>query len=289
MLSAEKNKMLTQVGPGTPMGEFLRRYWQPIAGASEFDTIAIKPMRLLGEDLVLYKDLGGRFGLIDRQCPHRRADLLLRHGRGNRHPLHLSRLADGRGRPLHRAAVRRHRQSGQLSRQGVARSRPIRCANCAGLLWTYMGPQPAPELPVWEAFTWPNGFREIVTADSPVQLVPVPGELRAIRCISNGCTTTGALRLRGERRPVRRTPPQAEIRRVRSRLHLQPRARRRRREHIQLDRRAGRALADRLLSRRPFRMARAGRRREYAVSMSWFFVRVPKGREPYVQKRVPTW
>ena len=75
MLSPEKNRMLTQVGPGTPMGELLRRYWMPIGGASELDETPIKPMRLLGEDLVLYKDNGGRFGLIDRHCPHRRADL----------------------------------------------------------------------------------------------------------------------------------------------------------------------------------------------------------------------
>ena len=75
MLSAEKNRLLTQVGPGTPMGDLLRRYWMPIGGTSELDTIAIKPIRLLGEDLVLYKDLGGRFGLLDRHCPHRRADL----------------------------------------------------------------------------------------------------------------------------------------------------------------------------------------------------------------------
>ena len=56
MLSAEKNRLLTQVGPGTPMGELLRRYWMPIGGASEFDENPIKPIRLLGEDLVLYKD-----------------------------------------------------------------------------------------------------------------------------------------------------------------------------------------------------------------------------------------
>ncbi|HZD20412.1 MAG TPA: Rieske 2Fe-2S domain-containing protein, partial [Burkholderiales bacterium] len=75
MLSAEKNRLLTQVGPGTPMGELLRRYWMPIGGASEFDDTPIKPIRLLGEDLVLYKDQGGRFGLLERHCPHRRADL----------------------------------------------------------------------------------------------------------------------------------------------------------------------------------------------------------------------
>jgi 5,5'-dehydrodivanillate O-demethylase len=75
VLSAEKNRLLTQVGPGTPMGELLRRYWQPIGGASELDTVSIKPIRLLGEDLVLYRDRGGRFGLVDRHCSHRRADL----------------------------------------------------------------------------------------------------------------------------------------------------------------------------------------------------------------------
>jgi 5,5'-dehydrodivanillate O-demethylase len=77
VLSAENNRLLTEVGPGTPMGDYLRRYWMPIAGVTELDQIAIKPMRLLGEDLVLYRDGGGTFGLIDRQCPHRRADLAL--------------------------------------------------------------------------------------------------------------------------------------------------------------------------------------------------------------------
>src|SRR4029077_6151306 len=57
------------------MGELLRRYWMPIGGASELDTNPIKPIRLLGEDLVLYKDLGGQYGLLDRHCPHLRADL----------------------------------------------------------------------------------------------------------------------------------------------------------------------------------------------------------------------
>ena len=63
MLTAEKNDLLTRVGPGTPMGALLRRYWQPIGGASELDKNPIKPIRLLGEDLVLYRDRGGRFGL----------------------------------------------------------------------------------------------------------------------------------------------------------------------------------------------------------------------------------
>ena len=56
MLSADKNQQLTRVGPGTPMGELLRRYWMPIGGASELDDNPIKAIRLLGEDLVHTRD-----------------------------------------------------------------------------------------------------------------------------------------------------------------------------------------------------------------------------------------
>ena len=75
MLSEARNKLLTEVGPGTRMGALLRRYWQPIAAVSELDDTATKAVRLMGEDLVLYKDLSGRYGLLDRHCPHRSADL----------------------------------------------------------------------------------------------------------------------------------------------------------------------------------------------------------------------
>ena len=76
MLTAEENKRLTQVGPGTPMGELMRRYWHPVAGAIELKDTATKSVRILGEDLVLYKDRSGTLGLIDESCPHRRINLL---------------------------------------------------------------------------------------------------------------------------------------------------------------------------------------------------------------------
>ena len=75
MLDQSKNKLLTGVGPATPMGGLLRRYWMPIAAVSEFETQSIKPIRLLGEDLTLYKDMSGTLGLIGRHCPHRCADM----------------------------------------------------------------------------------------------------------------------------------------------------------------------------------------------------------------------
>src|SRR5579871_1806779 len=71
MLSEETNRLVTQVGPGTKMGALLRRYWHPIAAVAELDDTPVKPMRLFGEDLVLYRDLGGTYGLVGRHCPHR--------------------------------------------------------------------------------------------------------------------------------------------------------------------------------------------------------------------------
>jgi len=76
MLTKEQNDLLTQVGPGTPGGELLRRYWQPVALAEELppggDPV---PVRILGEDLVLFRDEQGRLGLLGLHCSHRRTDL----------------------------------------------------------------------------------------------------------------------------------------------------------------------------------------------------------------------
>ena len=71
VLTAARNDLLTRVGPGTPMGDLLRRYWQPIGGASELEKNPVKPIRLMGENLVLYKDGSGTFGLVDRSSCRR--------------------------------------------------------------------------------------------------------------------------------------------------------------------------------------------------------------------------
>ena len=65
MLTKEVNELLTQVGPGTPMGNVLRRYWMPVAASVELEENPVKKVRLMGEDLVLYRDRSGNFG------PHR--------------------------------------------------------------------------------------------------------------------------------------------------------------------------------------------------------------------------
>ena len=77
MLSKERNRVLTRVGPGTPMGNLMRRYWLPAVLSSELDGPDTGPirLRLLGEDLVAFRDTEGRVGILEALCPHRRSPL----------------------------------------------------------------------------------------------------------------------------------------------------------------------------------------------------------------------
>src|SRR5436305_12009779 len=78
MLSHEENELLTETGPGTPGGEYFRRYWLPALLASEVPAPDCPPVRvrLLGEDLVAFRDTHGRVGLVDQACAHRGAPLV---------------------------------------------------------------------------------------------------------------------------------------------------------------------------------------------------------------------
>ena len=166
MLSEAKNKQITQVGPGTPMGEYLRRYWHPIAAAAEFDNKEVKAVRLLGENLVLYKDMSGTYGLLDRHCPHRRADLS--YGFVEKTGLRCNYhgwLMNEKGRCIEQPYDDTANPNGTMKEKVRQPAYPVR--EVAGLLFAYMGPQPAPELPIWEPFTWKHGFVEIVTSDIP--------------------------------------------------------------------------------------------------------------------------
>src|SRR6266566_8048733 len=77
MLPPKENELITRVGQGTPMGNAMRRYWIPACLASEIGEPDSPPVRvrLLGEDLVAFRDSDGRIGLIDEFCPHRRVSL----------------------------------------------------------------------------------------------------------------------------------------------------------------------------------------------------------------------
>jgi 5,5'-dehydrodivanillate O-demethylase len=166
MLSEEKNRLLTEVGPGTPMGGLLRRYWHPVAAVTEFDDTHTKPLRLLGEDLVLYKDLSGAYGALGRHCAHRGADLsygFVDHCglRCHYHGWHY----DAGGRCIEQPYDDLVNPKGRYKDKIQQKAYPVQ--DSAGLLWIYMGPQPAPLVPNWEPFLWKNGFRQIVMSEVP--------------------------------------------------------------------------------------------------------------------------
>ncbi|MEL0019844.1 MAG: Rieske 2Fe-2S domain-containing protein, partial [Rickettsiales bacterium] len=77
MLTAEENDLLTQTGAETPMGQYFRRFWQPVALSREMPERDGPPIRVtvMGEELVAFRDSQGRVGLIDTLCPHRGADM----------------------------------------------------------------------------------------------------------------------------------------------------------------------------------------------------------------------
>src|SRR5215831_12086841 len=77
MLSKHDNELITRVGPGTPMGELMRRYWLPALLSEELPEPDCPPMRLrlLGEDLVAFRTTSGRPAVLDTYCPHRNANL----------------------------------------------------------------------------------------------------------------------------------------------------------------------------------------------------------------------
>ena len=96
-------------GPGTPCGEYLRRFWHGIVLSKEVGELPLA-IRLFGEDLVLFRDGGGQVGLLHRHCAHRGRVARIRAHRRAGHPLLLPRVAMGRGRHAPRSPRRAGRQ-----------------------------------------------------------------------------------------------------------------------------------------------------------------------------------
>ena len=153
MLTKEDNDRLTRVGPGTPMGELMRRYWLPIAISAD---IGERPVarRLLGEDLVVFRSGDGKVGVVDRQCKHRRADLLVGvcEKSGIRCGYHGWMYAHD-GKVIEQPAEPR------LNPRVQIKAYPAQ--ELGGLVWTYMGPAPAPLLPHFDLFVWDDALRDI--------------------------------------------------------------------------------------------------------------------------------
>ena len=155
MLTQAQNDLITLSGPGTPLGAFMRQYWQPAALVDEFDgPRPVRPVRLLGEDLVLFRDEAGTYGLLAKHCAHRGADLSFgraEHG-GLRCPFH-GWLFDTQGACLEQPAEPEGSRFCQSIRQPA-----YRCQVAGGIVWAFLGQGEPPALPAFDCFAAPDAY-----------------------------------------------------------------------------------------------------------------------------------
>lgn len=162
MLSALDNELLTRTGAATPMGQYFRRYWQPVALSRELEMDGA-PLRvnIMGEDLVAFRNSEGVVGLVDSRCPHRGANLYF--GRNEncaiRCVFHGWKF-DLEGKPLELPNV----PPGSAYHQTI-RLKAYPTREYGDVVWAYMGPdpwnRPLPEVPQLEFGTLPASHRYV--------------------------------------------------------------------------------------------------------------------------------
>jgi 5,5'-dehydrodivanillate O-demethylase len=186
MLSREENELLTQVGRGTPMGQLLRRYWYPIAASSELIERPTKAVRILGEDLVLYRDKQGRPGLIAPQCAHRRMSMLLGipENDGLRCPYH-GWLYGSDGKCLEQPYECAEDPDSAFKDRIRLTAYPAK--ELGGLVFAYLGPEPAPLLPRWDLLVRDGVLRDIGAAVIPCNWLQIMEN--ALSSKANRCAT----------------------------------------------------------------------------------------------------
>ncbi len=159
MVTVEQNERWTRVGPGTPCGELMRRYWHPLCPSGELTAeTTTKKVRILGEDLVVFRTPDGTFGCVEESCAHRRVSLFygfVEDG-GIRCCYHGWKY-DSQGR-----CVEQPFEPGEGFKDRV-RIKAYPVEKLGGLLFVYMGPDlaKAPLLPRWDVIAREDGERFI--------------------------------------------------------------------------------------------------------------------------------
>jgi len=160
MLSRDEDDRLTHTGPGTPAGEYFRRYWLPAVLASEVATPDSPPvrLRLLGEDLIAFRDTEGRVGLIDEFCPHRRASLFW----GRNEECGLRCVYHGWKFDVSGACVDMPNEPPEYGFDNKVSTTAYPTREYGGIVWAYLGPpEHVPELPKLEWARVPQSHRHI--------------------------------------------------------------------------------------------------------------------------------
>ncbi|HLG74356.1 MAG TPA: Rieske 2Fe-2S domain-containing protein [Chloroflexota bacterium] len=156
MLTKEDNELVTRIGPGTPMGDAMRRYWMPALLSEELPEPDCPPVRvgLLGEKLVAFRDSNGRVGLLGQHCPHRGASLFF----GRNEECGLRCVYHGWKFDVSGQCVDTPNEPPESNFKHKIQATAYPCVERGGVIWTYMGP-PAkqPPLPNLEWMALPKG------------------------------------------------------------------------------------------------------------------------------------
>jgi phthalate 4,5-dioxygenase len=155
-MRADSNDLMTRIGPGTPAGKLLRNYWQPVALVDEFEGLArpVLPIHVLGEHFVLFRNAKKQFGLLDRHCPHRQADLA--YGRwedGNLRCVFHGWLFDVTGKCLQTPA---EPEGSRLCESVRQRAYPV--VERSGIVFAWLGEAEPSAFPHFDCFTAPDAY-----------------------------------------------------------------------------------------------------------------------------------
>jgi phthalate 4,5-dioxygenase oxygenase subunit len=156
MLTKADNELLCRVGAGTPMGEMLRQYWHPVLLSTELPERDGNPIRvrLLGEDLIAFRDSGGRPGMLGDHCSHRGASLFFARNEDNG----LRCVYHGWKYDVEGRCVEMPNEPAESNFKDKVRHLAYPCAERGGVIWCYMGPRrELPALPDIPWFMVPQG------------------------------------------------------------------------------------------------------------------------------------
>jgi phenylpropionate dioxygenase-like ring-hydroxylating dioxygenase large terminal subunit len=178
MLSQADNELLTRVGPGTPMGNFMRQYWLPAMLADELPAPDCPPVRirLLGENLIAFRTTSGQVGFIQDACPHRGASMFF--GRNEEEGLRC--VYHGWKFDVTGACVDMPSEPAESNFKNKVRTKAYPAHERQGVIWAYMGPREVPpELPMLEA-TMVDGQRPALCMMEANWLQTVEGDLDTV-------------------------------------------------------------------------------------------------------------
>jgi phthalate 4,5-dioxygenase len=160
MLKQDENELITRVGPGTPMGNFMREYWVPALLSSEVPTPDSDPVRilLLGEQLIGFRDSNGKVGLIQNHCPHRGASLFF----GRNEEAGVRCVYHGWKFDVEGNCIDMPNEPAESDFKHKVKATAYPCQERGGLVWTYLGPRKTPPpLPDLEGNMQPDSDQNV--------------------------------------------------------------------------------------------------------------------------------